>query len=493
MAALLLAAAAWVGGAGGAAAGGDPLSYRQWSLAQIGAPQAWPRTTGAGVLVGIVDTGVDLEHEDLAGQIETSADCVGADGDPAACGGRGDDDDGHGTQVAGIVAATTGNDRGIAGIAPDARLVVARALVSDGRGRAAGSAGDVEAGIRWVVDRGARVVNLSLGISWRELGAGASSRLSQGIAYAWSRGAVPVLASGNDRGAATLPQPYFADLDALVVGATGRSGALTGYSAPTGEAKWAMVAPGGEAGPGGGIVSTSWEPGGANWYGEGSGTSMAAAHVSGTVALLLAQGLGPEEAVQRVLDTADPSRPCGDNCRGRLDTARATAFERPVTTTPAPPPAEGGAQPDAAAAEAGGAGTGEASPVPAPTPVEPSVPPAPLPAAPAPALVPVAPVPPPAVAPPGPGAALDAGPAPTLPSESYYSQAPPAAPLPGTAAPAANGSPALWLAVAAVPVAGLALVLARWRRRRPAGGQAAGEDLVVVHQPSGKRATAPVP
>src|SRR5947199_1324066 len=92
------------------ARGDDDREVRsQWALAQVGAPQAWARTTGAGVRIGIVDTGVDLLHEDLTGKIMAATTCIGAAGDPARCAGTGADDNGHGTHVAGIAAAVRGN------------------------------------------------------------------------------------------------------------------------------------------------------------------------------------------------------------------------------------------------------------------------------------------------------------------------------------------------------------------------------------------------
>src|ERR671928_1415712 len=133
----------------------DPHFAEQWGLEQIGAPAAWATTTGAGVRIGIVDTGVDLTHEDLAGKVVAHTSCVGALGDPAKCSGSGQDDQGHGTHVSGIAAARRDNNVGIAGVAPDAQLVVAKALSAQG----AGTVEDINAGIMWVVDHGAQVVN----------------------------------------------------------------------------------------------------------------------------------------------------------------------------------------------------------------------------------------------------------------------------------------------------------------------------------------------
>src|SRR5207237_4144868 len=122
---------------------------------QIGAPAAWQRSTGAGVRIGIVDSGVEAGHEDLAGKVVAATDCINTGGDPRACAGSGQDDSGHGTHMAGIAAAAKDNGRGIAGVAPDAELVVARVLTNEG-----GSIVDVEAGLRWVVQYCAQEGNL---------------------------------------------------------------------------------------------------------------------------------------------------------------------------------------------------------------------------------------------------------------------------------------------------------------------------------------------
>lgn len=345
----------------------DPYLPRQWGLAQIGAPRAWAVSDGTGVIIGIVDTGADLAHEDLAAKIAGSTDCVGAAGNPAACRGSGQDDNGHGTHVSGIAAAVTGNGRGVASVAPGARLLVAKVLVDDPQhqGAASGTSDDIVAGIHWVVDHGARVVNLSLGGNSALVTSVLGSPLSDGIEYAWHRGAVPVIASGNENLIGIAGSSNYADLDAIVVGATDRRDQVASYSSPIGNAKWGIVAPGGAGGDSHdqatyiaeNIVSTWFDrahPTSHDVYAALAGTSMATPHVAGAVAVLLAQGLTGPQAVQRLLATAAPIS-CGRGCRGRLDVGRAVGAAAVTTPPPPAPPSQGPTRGPLA-----GAGTGSA-------------------------------------------------------------------------------------------------------------------------------------
>jgi subtilisin family serine protease len=299
----------------------------QWGLLQVGAPAAWTVSTGGGVTVGVVDSGIDAGHEDLAGKVIGGANCVGSNGNTAGCKpGGATDVVGHGTHVAGIIAALTNNGIGVASMAPDAHLVSVQAVGSDG----SGSDADVGAGIRWVVDHGASVVNLSLGAEQTtQLAFGPG--FSSAVEYAWARGAVPVVAAGNSG-----QTPNFGSLHMIVVAATTAQGQLASYSNHLDSARWGVAAPGGasDGNPYDDIVSTY--PG--NSYATIAGTSMAAAHVSGAVALLRADGYGADAAVQRLLATAVKCDGCGS---GRIDAAAAVG----AGTAPAPalPPGGGGA------------------------------------------------------------------------------------------------------------------------------------------------------
>lgn len=322
----------------GPAAASPDLSSAQWDMRQIGAPAAWARTMGGGVKIGIVDTGIDAGHEDLGGRTVAFADCRGGCKDAAPF-----DDEGHGTHVSGIAGAAN-NGSGTTGVAPAAQFVVAKVLGSDG----SGSVDDVNAGIHWVVDHGAQVVNLSLGSDTSILtGIFGDSSLSDGVEYAWSHGSIAVLAAGNTNFFG-LGSANYGSAHALVVGATGPDGEVASYSSGLGNAQWGVVAPGGDdsnqpdcsdAEQQSRCVLSTW-PG--NKYAWAQGTSMATPHVTGTVALLRSEGLSASQAVQRILDTAAKVS-CGQGCQGRLDTAAAVGL--PATPGPPPPTAKGAGSP----------------------------------------------------------------------------------------------------------------------------------------------------
>lgn len=295
----------------------------------IGAPTAWETGRGAGVTIAIVDSGLDLDHEDLAGKLEPGYNAVSPGQSPQ-------DDNGHGTHVAGVAAAAVNNGAGIISVAPDARLMPVKAFEADGTG----SESDIEEAIRWAVDHGARVINMSFGEDTIQPVLGPAFR--DAVAYAWSKGAVPVVAAGNG-GDGFLTSSGFSQENALVVSAVTKEDTQPGYSSRVGQAKWGIAAPGGadsKSPPEDHIFSTygkSTAPGETNFYAYLFGTSMAAPHVSGAVAVLLSLGLSPTDAVNRLLSTAKDVGPAGKDTtfgHGRLDVAKAVEGLRPAGGTP---------------------------------------------------------------------------------------------------------------------------------------------------------------
>jgi subtilisin family serine protease len=312
MAALLAAGAALAAGAPVArgAQPDDPLAYLAWQFgdeAPMGIASAWQRSTGAGVIVAVVDTGIDLDHPDLRPNLWTNpgeipangldddhdgfvddvhgADFVGNDGDPR-------DGNGHGTHVAGIIAARGDNGIGVAGVAWDARLMAVRVL----NARARGSAGRIAQGVEYATAHGARVINMSLGMP------ASDRRVRAAIARAAAAGVLVVASAGNGgrnlRNAPNYPASYGSSL-VIGVAAAARDGSLDPAS---------NYGPGAElAAPGDDIVSTA--RGGT--YQLRSGTSMAAAFVSGVAALVAAQhpGGGRTALVRSILAGARPGGP----------------------------------------------------------------------------------------------------------------------------------------------------------------------------------------
>jgi thermitase len=301
----------------------DPGLSEQWALrgdGPMGATSAWAQTTGGDVTVAVVDTGADLTHPELAPNLWTNlgeipgnqvdddgdgivddvhgADLFNGDGDPS-------DDNGHGTHVAGIIAARGGNGRGVAGVAWRARLMIVKVL---GR-NAGGDMSTVAAGVRYAVAHGARIVNLSL------TGPSPGADLAAAVDEARAAGALVVAAAGNAHVDVDATPSYPAALSALnlvIATASDRDGALT-ETASYGRATVDLVA------PGQGILSTARGGG----YEIRSGTSMAAAEVSGALVLLTAArpDLGWLALRDALLSGARPTPlPVGV---GRLDVAGA--------------------------------------------------------------------------------------------------------------------------------------------------------------------------
>jgi thermitase len=188
----------------------DPDFDKQWALRKVGALCAWDRTTGsAEVIVAVVDSGVDPTHPDLVDRLRTDGyDFVDNDSDPR-------DEHGHGTHVAGIVAAVLNNNEGVAGLAPGVTILPVR--VMDARGR--GSDRAIARGIRFSADKGAKVINLSLGATLTLNADEPLALVNDAIIYAQQQGALVVVAAGND--AVPLPNAIAVDNpDVLVVAAT---------------------------------------------------------------------------------------------------------------------------------------------------------------------------------------------------------------------------------------------------------------------------------
>ncbi|MFK3981719.1 type VII secretion-associated serine protease mycosin [Micromonospora sp. NPDC050397] len=160
----------------------DSVRDEQWQLDKFDAKALWKLSTGEGVTVAVIDSGVDSKHPDLAGQVLPGTDLVQP-------GGNGQTDPvGHGTTVAGLIAGRNDDTRGVAGLAPKAKILPVRVLDAENR---YDDAMIVAKGLRWAVDNGARVVNLSLG------GTGTSPALAAALDYAFVRDVVVVACTGN--------------------------------------------------------------------------------------------------------------------------------------------------------------------------------------------------------------------------------------------------------------------------------------------------------
>lgn len=235
----------------------EALGSEEWGMYAVGAEAAWRYTRGAGVTVAVVDSGVDTSHPDLVARSLPAIDLVldGATGDP----------NGHGTHVAGIIAASL-DGRGVAGLANSARILPVRVMSPDGTGDVA----TVAAGIVAATDAGARVINLSLGTETP------SQVLADAVAHAVGAGVTVVAAAGNDFLTGNNPNYPAALPDVLAVSSLSTTGASSAF-ANTGTYV-DLTAPGEQ------ILST-W-PGG-NWAYE-DGSSMAAPFVSAAAALVRA-------------------------------------------------------------------------------------------------------------------------------------------------------------------------------------------------------------
>ena len=310
----------------------DPRYVEQWAHATINSPQAWDITTGStGVIIAIVDTGIDEGHPDLAAKIVPGYDFVAGDADPH-------DEHGHGTHCAGIAAAITNNSLGVAGMDWQARIMPVRVLDFQGSGWTS----DIASGIIWAYQNGADVISLSLG------GPVYSPTLQNAVNAAHNAGSLVVAAMGNDRTGGNPTAYPAANDNVMAVAATTTTDTYAYYSQYGSHTD--IAAPGGEVyflHDLRGILSTlptynnfylRTAYGFSSSYDQLQGTSMATPYVSGLAALIwsLNPALTPDQVQQTIQDTAVDLGPAGwdpDFGWGRID-ALAAVMAQAVPSTP---------------------------------------------------------------------------------------------------------------------------------------------------------------
>ncbi|MEO0532704.1 MAG: S8 family peptidase [Cyanobacteria bacterium P01_A01_bin.123] len=267
----------------------DPDYAKQWNLRSIQAESAWDLSTGKGVTVAVIDTGVsrvpDLKETKFVRGYDFISDRGGTDIP---------DDNGHGTHVAGTIAQSTHNGFGVAGVAFDAAIMPLKVLSASGGGTVA----DIADAIRFAADNGADVINLSLG------GAGDSHVLRDATEYAHRKGVVVIAAAGNEnRNSASYPARYPHVLAVAAVGPAGEKAFYSNYGAGVD-----IAAPGGVVqpdAPAGGILQNTINPQtGESVFVPLQGTSMASPHVAGVAALVKAAGVAEPDRVVDILKQA---------------------------------------------------------------------------------------------------------------------------------------------------------------------------------------------
>ena len=260
-----------------AVAPNDPYWSKQWGTTKTMTDTAWSTTTGSStVVIAELDTGVDAGHADLSGAFTAGYDFINNDSNPA-------DDYGHGTEVAGVLAARGNNNVGIAGQCWSCRIMPVKVLNSSG----SGSYSAISNGITYAADHGARIINMSLG------GTVASSTLQNAVNYAWNKGVLLIAAAGN---AGTTAYNYPGAYDP-VVAVAGSDSRDARYSWST-YGSWVEV-----AAPG--CDQTTTMGGG---YAVPCGTSFASPMTAGIAGLLASANPGATNAALRsaLINTTDP-------------------------------------------------------------------------------------------------------------------------------------------------------------------------------------------
>ena len=298
-----------VPGGAGAIAGvavSDPQTGGQYSLDRMRVRDAWSRSTGGSSLVAVLDTGVQAGHTDLHGRVAKGYDFVNNDSGAS-------DDNGHGTWVAGIIAANTNDHYGIAGISWTDRILPVK--IMDGNGT--GSTADLAAGITYAANRGADVINMSVG------GFPYSQAIQDAVNDAWNRGAVLVGAAGNNNRSETF---YPASFDHVV--------SVSATQVEDEFSNWSSYGPKVDvSAPGSSVLTTNCTASACQHPDWGShtyisGTSFATPNVSGVVALIRAKypSYTPSRVVSRLLNTVDDRGYAGRDDRyglGRVNAYRA--------------------------------------------------------------------------------------------------------------------------------------------------------------------------
>lgn len=274
----------------------EPMEAQQWAVPNLRLLDAHQRAMGDGVLVAVIDTGVDCSHPDYV---------CGGDIDLIGSGSR----NMHATHVAGIVAALR-NQVGVLGTAPAAKILSVRVLDTNG----SGNMSVIAQGIVKAADAGAKVLNLSLG------GPGTSSTMAQAVQYAISRGAVVIAAAGNSNSGS--PFSPACEPGVLAVGAIDQNNQKASFSNFGACVRIAA--------PGVSILSTLPN----NQYGSLSGTSMASPFVAGVAALVAGQGIAPSDIIPALISSgrAGPS-----NLGGKLLAADQAVNAQPGPTLPPAP------------------------------------------------------------------------------------------------------------------------------------------------------------
>ncbi len=246
-----------------------------WGVRRVNAPTVWAKNRGEGVRVAVIDTGVDFRHPDLAPNLSGGLNTFDEQAPPL-------DDQGHGTAMAGIVAAVK-DGRGVVGVAPKAKLYAVKVADATGGGRLS----NMIEGILWCADQRMHVANISMGMKMD------SAFLNRAIKYAVSRGVTIVAAAGNSGRTVDPSVSYPAAYpEVIAVSAGDPNDQIAGFSSRGPEIDF--LAPG--------VQILSAEMGGGT--AAHSGTSPAAPHVAGLAALAVAQGAKSPAAVRSALDAA---------------------------------------------------------------------------------------------------------------------------------------------------------------------------------------------